>query len=161
MFEKADRRRQGPTWGVRLGCGLALVAFVPWSIYSLDGYWAADERMKLSSIGSSRASLHVEPSEWSSMLCTSTHSTWTCWMPPFMKSWLRGCLDLAELATSLWETGNHLPLRHRWVLPCRASIGATMLVRQSNVEAQEVHNASSSRNFLQRLSIRHAPIPVE
>ena len=41
---EADRRRRGSTWGVRLGCGLALAAFAPWTIHSLDGYWAADEK---------------------------------------------------------------------------------------------------------------------
>ena len=43
----ADRRKRGATWGVRLGCGLALVAFAPWTIHSLKGYWAADEQHDL------------------------------------------------------------------------------------------------------------------
>ena len=44
---EADRRRRGPTWGVRLGCGLALAAVAPWTIHSLDGYWTHDDKAEM------------------------------------------------------------------------------------------------------------------
>ena len=38
-LRQEDRRRRGRGWGIRLGTGLAVIAFQPWLIHSLEGTW--------------------------------------------------------------------------------------------------------------------------
>ena len=41
-YDHEDHRPRGRGWGIRLGTGLAVVAFQPWLVHNLEGSWPLD-----------------------------------------------------------------------------------------------------------------------